>query len=119
MPGKDELVLAIAAYKEKRTVVPRMPAPEEASIEQQGRAARAIAAFQAGEPVYNIVVQGELVGQGTAGGTAELVMESVLPEELELIASRAVATLARGIGEQVMQAAAANEPPADVNARQG
>lgn len=119
MPARDDLVLAIAAYKVPRTTPPKMPAPGEASIEAMGRMSRAIAAFEAGDTVYDVVVQAELVGQHIAGGTAELNVEGILLVDLELTAARAVATLARGIGERVLaeaqQAAAegqaALEPP--------
>lgn len=120
-PTRDDLILAIAAYKLRRSSAPVMPAAGEASIEGMGRVARVIAAFEAGAAIYDVVVKGELIGQHVAGGTAELKAEGVLEVDLELTAARAISTLARGMGERVMAEAqaAAGELPKDMTGGQG
>jgi hypothetical protein len=111
----EDVILAIAAYKVVRKTAPVMPPPGRATIEHQGRISRAIKAFEAGETVYDVRVEAEL--QGEANGTASIEFEGVLADELQLSAARAIATLARGMGERIVEVSTPGIAPP--NAGQG
>lgn len=106
MPGKQDLILAIAAYKVLRTTAPVIPPAGQATIEKQSALAKAQRAFERGEPVYDIQVDAELVGRFQ--GTAQIKAEGILEGELELQASHAIGILTRGIGERIDEQMAAD-----------
>lgn len=106
MAKRDDVILAIAARKVKRTTRPPMPAPGKASIERMGQVSRSIAAFEHGEDVFDVVVDAELIG--ATAGTATLTVEAIMQDDLELTAGRAIVTIAGGICQQIVEA---NTPP--------